>query len=90
MKTKRVYVSGQVQGVFVRQFIKDQANELGIKGYVRNLEDGRVEVVIEGADKEVDKMIAVCRKGSPHSMVRELEIEDLKNQGFKEFKILHI
>lgn len=89
MKTIRVLISGAVQGVFFRQFICDKAKEIGVKGYVRNLENGKVEVVIEGKDKDVDRMLAVCRKGSPHSQVKELEIEDLKNQEFKEFRILH-
>jgi len=88
MKTLKVFISGAVQGVFFRQFIKDQADEIGIKGYVRNLEDGRVEAAIEGKEKDIEKMLSVCRKGAPHSQVKELEIEELKNQGFKEFKVL--
>lgn len=90
MKTIRVFISGTVQGVFFRQFIKDNADKIGVKGYVRNLENGKVEVVIEGKDKEVSQMLQICRKGAPYSQVKELEIEELKNQGFKEFKILHI
>ena len=90
MKTKRVYISGMVQGILFRNFIKEQADKIGAKGYVRNLDDSRVEVVVEGQDKIVEKMLAICRKGSPYSRVKELEIEDLKSQEFKEFKILHI
>ena len=49
-KTKKILVKGLVQGVFFRQFIKEQADKLGICGYVRNLDDGRVEAVVEGDD----------------------------------------
>ena len=47
MKTLRVYISGAVQGVFFRKFLEEQANKIGVRGFVRNLEDGRVEVVME-------------------------------------------
>ena len=90
MKTIRIYITGMVQGVYFRQFVKDQADKIGVKGYVRNLEDGRVEVIIEGKDKEVEEMMKICRKGAPYSQVKELEIEDIRTQDFKEFKILHI
>lgn len=89
MKSIRIFISGNVQGVFFRQFIKDKAEEIGVKGYVRNLENGRVEVAIEGENKKVDEMLKICRKGAPHSIVKELEIEDISEQNFKEFKILH-
>ena len=89
MKTIRVFISGNVQGVYFRQFIKDQADKIPVKGYVRNTDDGRVEVVIEGKDKQVDEMLKICRKGAPHSIVKELEIENLPEQDFKDFRILH-
>lgn len=88
MKTLKIYISGMVQGIFFRQFIKEQADKLGIKGHVRNLENGRVEVVAEGKDKQVNEMLKICRKGSPHSQVKELEIEKISSQDFKEFKVL--
>ena len=90
MKTIRIHITGMVQGIMFRQFIKDQADKIGVKGYVRNLEDGRVEVAIEGKDQEVNEMLKICRKGAPYSQVKELEIEDIPSQEFKEFKILHI
>lgn len=88
MKTVRVFISGIVQGVFFRAFIKENAENLGLTGYVRNLEDGRVEVVVEGYDNEVNKMIELCKKGPPHSKIKDIEIEKIGHQGFQEFKIL--
>jgi acylphosphatase len=79
-----------VQGVFFRAFIKESADKLDIKGYVRNLEDGRVEAWIEGNSEEVEEMLRICRKGAPHSIVKNLELKEEKFQDLKEFKILHI
>ena len=88
MKTLRIFISGVVQGVFFRDFIREQAENLGLKGYVRNLDDSRVEVVVEGDNNEVNKMLELCKKGSPHSRIRDIEIEKIENKGFESFKIL--
>jgi len=90
MKTIRVYLSGNVQGVFFRKYIEEKANELGIRGFVRNLEDGRVEVLIEGKDENVNSMFEICKKGNQHTKVMDIQFQELKNQGFKEFKVLRI
>ena len=87
MKTLRVYISGAVQGVFFRKFLKEKADELNIRGFTRNLEDGRVEVILEGRDEKVNEMVELCKKGSPHSEVKNTEIQELKHQGFKGFKV---
>lgn len=89
-KTVRLYIEGTVQGVFYREFIKENAEKNNVKGFVRNLEDGRVEVFIEGDNADVDKMIEICRQGPKHSQIRNVEIKEEKFQGLKEFKILHI
>jgi acylphosphatase len=62
-KAVRLYIDGSVQGIFFRQFVKDNAERNDIRGFVRNLEDGRVEVYIEGDNENVDKMIELCKKG---------------------------
>ena len=87
-KSIRLTISGSVQGVFFRQFVKEQADKHGIKGYVRNLEDGRVEVFIEGDINSVDQMVPLCKRGPQHSQIRNVEEKEEKFQGFKEFKIL--
>lgn len=88
MKTFKIYVSGTVQGVFFRRFIADKADELNLKGFVRNLDDGRVEVVIEGKDEDAKIMVGICRQGPPHSDVKNVEYEEISHQGFKNFKIM--
>lgn len=89
-KSVRVYVTGSVQGVFFRGFIKENAERHDIKGFVRNLEDGRVEVFLEGDVNNVNKMIDLCKEGPKHSQIRSVEIKNEKFQGFKVFKVLHI
>jgi len=90
MKTVRMKISGMVQGVFFRKYIADEAKKFGIKGHVRNLENGDVEVVAEGSPEEVEKMVASCKKGAPHSNVKNVDIQELNHIGFDDFKILEI
>ncbi len=89
-KSVKLFIHGTVQGVFFRKFIKEQADKLGVAGFARNLEDGRVEVWLEGDSKQVNEMIEICRQGPKHSQIKRLDIVDEKFQGMKEFKILKI
>lgn len=89
-KAVRLYIQGSVQGIFFRQFVQENAEKNDVKGFVRNLEDGRVEIFIEGDLDNVVKMIELCKKGQKHSQIRNVEEKDEKFQGLKEFKILHI
>lgn len=83
-------INGQVQGVFFRKYVYDQAHELGIKGHVRNLQTGEVEVMAEGSPEEVKKIIEICKKGAPHSVVKNVEVQELNHIGFDDFKLLDI
>jgi acylphosphatase len=89
-KSVRLYITGTVQGVFFRAFVKEKAEELNVKGFVRNLEDGRAEVFLEGDTNSVNKMMELCKKGPKHSQVRNVEEKAEKYQDFKNFKVLHI
>ena len=89
-KSIRLFLTGSVQGVFFRQFIKDNADKNSIKGYVRNLEDGRLEVFLEGDNEKVENMKAICERGPKHAHIRNVEEKPESFQGFKEFKILRI
>jgi len=89
-KAVRMYVNGTVQGIFFRQFVKDNAERYNLRGFVRNLEDGRVEIFVEGDMENVDKMIEACEKGPKHSQIKKVDVKEEKIQDFKEFKILHI
>jgi acylphosphatase len=67
-------VSGLVQGVFYRQSTAEVAGGLGLLGWVRNLPDGRVEVVAEGAPDALEALLAACRRGPPAARVAGVEV----------------
>jgi acylphosphatase len=69
----RVFVSGRVQGVYYRANTRESARKRGVDGWVRNLEDGRVEAVFEGPPDAVESMIEWCHTGSPAADVRDVD-----------------
>ena len=88
-KAARLVVQGTVQGIFFRQFVKEHSDNLGLLGFVRNLEDGTVEIVIEGESEQIDRLIRIVKKGPEHSQIRNVKVEEKKWTGdLKEFKIL--
>ena len=89
-KSVRLYIDGTVQGIFFRSFIKENAERYNVKGFVRNLEDGRVEIFLEGNSDGVNKMMELSKKGPKHSQIKKVQVKPEKFQDFKSFKILHI
>ena len=75
MKQARINIQGKVQAVFFREFINKAARKLGLNGYVRNLGDGSVEVVAEGKEKELNILIAECKKGPLMAHVENIDVE---------------
>ena len=65
-------VSGRVQGVFFRAFVSRQATELGLKGYVRNVPGGGVEVRAEGERKKLEELTEYLKVGPPHAQVAKV------------------
>jgi acylphosphatase len=76
MRARKFWVSGQVQGVGYRYFAVRVARELGLKGWVRNLSDGRVEAYAAGPAKHLEDFEARLRKGPISGEVRGVEVED--------------
>jgi len=76
MKRVHVGISGRVQGVFFRARTNSAAQSLRLRGWVRNLPDGRVEALFEGDDDDVEAMLEWCRKGPPLSDVSNIEIRE--------------
>ncbi len=70
-----VYISGFVQGIGFRQYIKYKAKELNISGWVKNLPDGRVEAVFAGDRSNLEKMIEICKKGPFLAEVKKVEVD---------------
>lgn len=75
MKTAHLFISGSVQGVGYRYFVKSNARALGLHGWVRNVEDGGVEVVLQGDRNKIEEMVALCREGP--------FLADVKHIGFE-------
>ena len=77
MRARKFWVSGRVQGVGYRQFAARIAREFGLKGWVRNLSDGRVEAFAAGPARLLEDFEARLRKGPPAGEVRGVEVEDI-------------
>ena len=83
-----VYISGRVQGVNYRYSTVMQAEKLGIKGWVRNMYDGRVEAMFEGEEELVDKMLSWCYQGPPMAYVTNVEVFKKEYSGkFDDFTV---
>ena len=84
----RVVVSGRVQGVFYRDSCRQVARELGVRGWVRNRDDGTVEFVAEGRREAVDGLLAWCRQGPPRATVTGMTITDEDPVGESAFSVV--
>jgi acylphosphatase len=86
----RLVISGRVQGVAFRAYTVDEAERLGVKGWVRNLADGRVEAVAEGTAAAVDGFVAWCRHGPPSARVSDVSVAREAYRGeFDSFDVHH-
>jgi acylphosphatase len=70
-----VFISGRVQGVYYRATTRDTARETGVDGWVKNLDDGRVEAVFEGDGDAVEAMVEWCHTGSSNARVDDVSVE---------------
>jgi acylphosphatase len=83
----RVVVSGTVQGVFFRDSCRRQAVELRVNGWVRNLLDGSVEAVFEGAPEVVGKMVEWAHHGPPRASVAHVDVLEEPYEGLTGFEV---
>lgn len=74
-QARRYFVSGMVQGVGFRYFTQEEAESLGLSGYVRNLSDGRVEVYAIGSSDQLARLRAAVERGPRGAMVTQVEEE---------------
>jgi len=82
-----VFVSGTVQGVYFRATTRETAGEHGVDGWVRNLDDGRVEAVFEGPEGDVEAMVEFCHTGSPAARVDDVAVEYESPEGVEGFRV---
>ncbi len=88
-KAVRLYLIGSVQSMFFRLFVQKNASDLGIKGFLRKLEDGRTEIFIQGDQDNVDKMVEICKVGPKHSVIRSFELKEERLQDFPDFRFIN-
>ncbi len=85
-----VIISGRVQGVWFRAGTRDKAQQLGLKGWVKNIQDGNVEAVFDGEEKLVKEMIEWCHHGPPLAEVENVEAKkEQSSDDFDDFYIKH-
>lgn len=77
-KSYRFYVTGIVQGVFYRKNVEESAQQHGFSGYVRNMEDGRVEAAATMEEHRLEEFMDILRQGSPASVVDHIETEEIR------------
>jgi acylphosphatase len=75
-KRIHIIVSGRVQGVFFRDHARRTAQELGLRGLVRNQSDGTVEIVAEGDSHQLQALTDWCWEGSPGSVVADVKVAE--------------
>lgn len=81
-------IRGRVQGVFYRKSAAEAANALKLKGFVRNLDDGRVELVAQGEKKQLLAILQWCQDGPPLALVEEIDSTWTKDlDTFQSFQI---
>lgn len=84
---RRVVVKGRVQGVFYRDSCAREAHRACVAGWVRNRDDGAVEIVLEGEHEAVDRLLAWVRHGPPHAHVTHVAVEDARPVGTAGFEV---
>lgn len=80
-------IKGKVQGVFYRARAKDEAEHLNITGWVKNTEDGDVEIIAMGNDDAIDDFIHWCKQGPPRAIVKEVIVSNAADENFRSFEI---
>ncbi len=88
MKRLRLFISGQVQGVWFRESMRLEAEQLGLAGWVQNLPDGRVEAIVAGRDDMVDRLVEWARKGPPNARVDDVQVS--KDSGTYPFSMFSV
>ena len=86
---RRYFVRGSVQGVGFRYFVEHTASSVGVRGWVRNLDDGRVEVYAVGTKEQLSELAAALHRGPRFADVRGVEEQEAAVQQYASFQIKH-
>ncbi len=74
--TRRLVIHGRVQGVYFRESLRQEAEALGVTGWVRNRRDGSVEAMVSGAADAVERIVAWAHQGPPAAQVERVDVEE--------------
>lgn len=88
-KAIRLYLTGNMQSMFFKQFVKNAADGYNVKGFLRILDSGKVEIFLEGEAGNVDTVAEIYKKGPKFATVRSFEERPEKLQDFKDFKVIN-
>ena len=88
MPARRLIITGKVQGVFYRANAKKEADMLGLKGWVRNMDAGSVEAHIEGTEEAVKEFITWAHRGSEMSEVASVSVKEYFEESLTTFDVV--
>lgn len=88
MSTVHLLIEGKVQGVFYRASAKEMADDLGLSGWVKNREDGNVEMVVSGEESKINEFIKWCHKGPRRAVVTNVSVMSQEDVSFKKFEVI--
>jgi len=88
LTARRVVVHGEVQGVFFRDGCREEAERLGVSGWVRNEGDGTVAALFEGPRGTVEQMVSWARTGPPRARVERVEVDEVAPEGAHGFRVV--
>ena len=83
----KIHVKGKVQGVFFRASAKDEADQLGVRGFVRNEPNGDVYIEAEGEDDQLKLFLEWCKLGPNRARVENINVEEADLKKFVSFEV---
>ena len=90
LTAKHILVKGKVQGVFFRKNTRQIAEALDITGWVKNTDDGDVEIFAQGDESKIEQLLSWCKQGPPRADVKDVEIIDERPDiSIKKFSVQH-
>lgn len=88
MLTVHLLVKGKVQGVFYRASAREVAEALKLTGWVRNTEEGNVEIVASGTKDQIKQFVDWCHQGPPKAIVSDIVVTVVDNEAFTHFRVI--
>lgn len=88
MPTVHVIIEGKVQGVYFRATAKDVADEIGVTGWIKNTEEGNVEITASGDNEQLQKFIAWCKIGPRRAIVSGVQVKNIEEKSFESFNVI--